>query len=87
MITKSAKSVNTVYCGTVLWFSDIKGYGFIESPSIGRNIFVHYSRINTDEKYKTLAKGQIVDFEVVETVKGLMAVNVKQKKVINIETK
>lgn len=75
------------YTGTVLWFSDIKGYGFIECTELKRNIFVHYSRINSNENYKTLSKGQYVQFELVETEKGLMAVNVNEKKVINPEVK
>ena len=76
------KSANNTMVGTVMWFSDTKGYGFIECPSLKRNVFVHHQRIETDEKWKTLSIGQIVIFEVSETLKGLMAIHVRQKQII-----
>lgn len=75
------------YVGTVLWFRDNLGYGFIETSELkndeggDRSIFCHYSRIMTEEKFKTLSKGQVVQFEIAETVKGLMAVNVRENKI------
>ncbi len=60
--------------GKVKWFNNVKGYGFIDH-STGEDIFVHYSVIKQDG-YKTLAEGQLVDFDLIETPKGLQAVNV-----------
>ncbi len=60
--------------GNVKWFNNEKGYGFIDY-SEGEDIFVHYSAIRQDG-YKTLSEGQRVDFDLIETPKGLQAVNV-----------
>lgn len=60
--------------GTVKWFSDKKGYGFI-TCSEGTDYFVHYSAIE-GEGYKTLNAGESVSFDVEETEKGLRAANV-----------
>ena len=60
--------------GKIKWFSDAKGYGFIET-SEGRDVFVHYSAITMDG-YKSLAEGQEVEFETVEGAKGLQATKV-----------
>ncbi len=57
--------------GTVKWFSNEKGYGFIERED-GDDLFVHYSEINMDG-YKTLIQGQRVEFEITEGDKGLQA--------------
>lgn len=64
--------------GSVKWFNNEKGYGFIDH-SAGEDIFVHYSAIR-HEGYKTLSEGQIVDFDLIETSKGLQAQNVTIKK-------
>lgn len=64
--------------GTVKWFSDAKGYGFIQidDPADGtKDIFVHYTEIVKDG-YKSLAQGQPVQFELADTPKGLQAKNV-----------
>ena len=61
--------------GTVKWFSNEKGYGFIEREE-GDDVFVHFSAINKDG-YKTLTEGQRVVFEVVQGDKGLQAANVQ----------
>lgn len=63
--------------GTVKWFNQRKGYGFISSAD-GRDIFVHYSNIS-GEGFKTLAEGDSVSFDVVEGEKGPRAENVVQK--------
>ena len=61
--------------GTVKWFSNEKGYGFIEREE-GDDVFVHFSAINMDG-YKTLTEGQKVEFDVVQGDKGLQAANVQ----------
>lgn len=60
--------------GNVKWFNNEKGYGFIEYKD-GEDIFVHYSAIK-QEGYKTLTEGQLVEFQLIETEKGLQAINV-----------
>jgi CspA family cold shock protein len=60
--------------GTVKWFSDAKGFGFITSDD-GGDIFVHYSAIQGDG-FKTLAEGDSVSFETEEGPKGPRAINV-----------
>lgn len=60
--------------GTVKWFSDQKGFGFIEQAD-GPDLFVHHSEIQI-EGFKTLAEGQKVSFEVEEGPKGPQAKNV-----------
>jgi len=63
--------------GTVKWFNEAKGYGFIERSG-GEDVFVHYSAIQ-GSGFKTLAEGQLVEFDVVEGAKGKQAANVTQK--------
>jgi CspA family cold shock protein len=60
--------------GKVKWFNDAKGYGFIEQEG-GEDVFVHFSAIQMDG-FKTLAEGQMVEFEVKNGDKGLHATNV-----------
>ena len=60
--------------GTVKWFNDAKGYGFIAQPD-GADIFVHFSSIVGDG-FRTLAEGEEVEYEVNETDRGLQAANV-----------
>ena len=60
--------------GTVKWFNNQKGYGFI-SDAEGNDVFVHYSGLNM-EGFKTLEEGQEVEYEVTEGAKGPQAVNV-----------
>jgi CspA family cold shock protein len=60
--------------GTVKWFNDTKGYGFIQQEQ-GEDVFVHFSVIQMDG-FKTLAEGQPVEFELKTGEKGLAANNV-----------
>jgi CspA family cold shock protein len=62
--------------GTVKWFSNEKGYGFIERGNGEADVFVHFSAIGGDG-YKSLNEGQHVSFEVVQGDKGLQAANVQ----------
>jgi CspA family cold shock protein len=61
--------------GTVKWFSNEKGYGFIAREG-AEDVFVHFSAIQGDG-YKSLTEGQKVEFEVVQGQKGLQAANVQ----------
>ena len=61
--------------GTVKWFSDDKGYGFITPDEGTKDLFVHHSAINADG-YKTLAEGAKVSFETEAGPKGPSAANV-----------
>lgn len=61
--------------GTVKWFNNEKGYGFIQSENLS-DIFVHYSVIKKDG-YKTLSEGDSVMFRLIETPKGLQAKDVE----------
>ena len=63
--------------GTVKWFNNSKGYGFI-SDEEGKDVFVHFSGINS-EGFKTLEEGATVEYEVTDGAKGPQAVNVKEQ--------
>ncbi|HEY8555354.1 MAG TPA: cold-shock protein [Burkholderiales bacterium] len=62
--------------GTVKWFNDSKGYGFISPADGGKDVFVHHSAIQ-GTGFKTLAEGQKVQFEVTQSPKGPAAANVR----------
>ena len=63
--------------GTVKWFNDEKGYGFIQQNDGGDDVFVHFRQVNNDSGGRvTLAEGQAVTFEVGEGQKGPQAENV-----------
>lgn len=62
--------------GTVKWFNEQKGFGFIEPKDGSEDVFVHYTEIETDG-FKTLAENQEVEYEVGEGKKGLQATSVK----------
>ncbi len=70
------KEANVLANGTVKWFNDRKGFGFIQQEN-GEDIFVHYSSINMSG-YKSLAEGEPVTFEVEEGDRGPVAKNVQK---------
>jgi cold shock protein len=61
--------------GTVRWFNAEKGYGFI-APESGEDVFVHFSAIQSSG-YRSLAEGQVVEFDVASGPKGAQAANVR----------
>lgn len=62
--------------GTVKWFNDSKGFGFIEQEGGGDDVFVHYAAIQS-AGYKSLNEGDAVTFEIEQDAKGLRAANVQ----------
>lgn len=63
--------------GTVKWFNDAKGFGFIEQEN-GPDVFAHYSEIRVDG-FKSLTEGDIVTFDIFDGEKGLLAQNIEKK--------
>lgn len=61
--------------GTVKWFNNAKGYGFILPDSGGEDLFAHFSTITMDG-YKTLKAGQTVSYDIIQGPKGLHATNI-----------
>jgi CspA family cold shock protein len=64
--------------GTVKWFNDAKGFGFLEQADGGEDVFVHFSAVQGDG-FKTLVEGDSVEFEITQGPKGLQAANVSKK--------
>jgi CspA family cold shock protein len=62
--------------GTVKWFNDAKGFGFITSES-GEDVFVHFSAIQS-QGFRSLPEGAQVEFDIIQGPKGLQAANVNQ---------
>ncbi|MBS3743332.1 MAG: cold-shock protein [Wenzhouxiangellaceae bacterium] len=62
--------------GTVKWFNDAKGFGFISQDDGGKDVFVHFSALN-GSGFKSLAEGQKVQFDVTDGAKGPQASNVE----------
>jgi len=62
--------------GTVKWFNDAKGFGFISQADGGEDVFFHHTAIQS-EGFRSLAEGQKVEFEVRKGPKGLQAANVR----------
>jgi cold shock protein len=68
--------MSNVTTGTVKWFNETKGFGFISQSNGGADVFVHFNAIAT-EGFKTLAEGQKVTFVVEQGAKGPQAANVR----------
>ncbi len=64
--------MSTTTTGTVKWFNDAKGFGFIEQES-GPDVFAHFRAINSGSGFKTLVEGQKVSFSVTQGAKGPQA--------------
>jgi CspA family cold shock protein len=78
ILNKGKYKMSEVKQGTVKWFNDKKGFGFIESSEGGKDLFVHMNEIKMDG-FKTLKDGQSVDYEVGTSDKGPCATNVVPK--------
>ena len=72
-----AKGRTGMATGTVKWFNDAKGYGFITPDGGGKDVFVHHTAIQM-EGFRSLAEGQKVEYEVTEGPKGPQAANVRK---------
>jgi len=70
------RKVSVMATGTVKWFNDAKGFGFITQEG-GEDVFVHYSAVQA-QGFKSLAEGDRVEFEVTRGPKGLQAANVRK---------
>lgn len=65
------------YTGTVKWFDNAQGYGFI-SCNLGNDVFVHHSQVKEKSHNKDLHEGESVTFDTIESEKGLSAINVQK---------
>jgi cold shock protein len=70
------KEVQQMAKGTVKWFNDAKGFGFISQDDGGEDVFCHHTAIQSDG-FRSLAEGQKVEFDVTKGPKGLQASNVR----------
>lgn len=67
----------TLYESVVKWFDAKKGYGFLVHHDDGSDIFIHYSQIHSDQRFRTLRTGQRVQYEIEDGDKGIHALNVR----------
>jgi CspA family cold shock protein len=74
--SKSKEEQTQMATGTVKWFNDAKGFGFITQDSGSEDVFCHHSAIQ-GSGFRSLAEGQKVEFETTKGPKGLQAVNVR----------
>jgi CspA family cold shock protein len=63
--------------GTVKWFDDAKGYGFITPDQGGKDLFAHFSEIRNEGGFRSLKENQKVEFEIKQGQKGPQAANIK----------
>jgi len=71
--------------GTVKWFNDAKGFGFIEPEAGGEDVFAHFSAIQM-EGFRTLQQGSQVSFELIQGPKGQLAQNIMQLSMLKEKT-
>jgi CspA family cold shock protein len=69
--------MSTMQTGTVKWFDDGKGFGFITPADGSKDLFAHHSEIKNNGGFRTLAEGAQVEFEVKQGPKGLQASNIR----------
>ncbi|WBY03132.1 cold-shock protein [Ramlibacter tataouinensis] len=69
--------MTTNQSGTVKWFNESKGYGFITPDSGGKDLFAHFREIQGGDAFRTLAENARVHFDVTEGPKGLQASNIR----------
>jgi cold shock protein len=75
--TQEGRDLSAMLTGTVKWFNNAKGYGFIVQDNGEKDVFVHHSAI-VMEGYRSLAEGERVEYEIEQTDKGPAAVNVRK---------
>jgi CspA family cold shock protein len=73
---QGTSSMSTTQTGTVKWFDDGKGFGFITPADGSKDLFAHHSEIRNNGGFRTLAENQKVQFEVKQGPKGLQASNI-----------
>jgi cold shock protein len=71
-------TTTTTQTGTVKWFNDTKGYGFIAPDGGGKDLFAHFRQIQGEGQHKTLRENERVEFTVAQGPKGLEAANIRQ---------
>ena len=69
--------MSTLQTGTVKWFDDGKGFGFITPADGSKDLFAHHTEIKNGGGFRTLAEGAQVEFEVKQGPKGLQAANIR----------
>lgn len=68
--------------GIVKWFNNTKGFGFLRSEEVNSDVFAHFSEVQI-EGYRTLPKGAVVQFDLEEGPKGMLAKNIRIQEVID----
>jgi cold shock protein len=76
VLSRSKEKIKTMATGTVKWFNDSKGFGFVTQDGGGEDVFCHQSAIQATG-FRSLTEGQKVEFEVKKGPKGLQAENVR----------
>lgn len=69
--------MSTMQTGTVKWFDDGKGFGFITPDNGGKDLFAHHSEVKNGGGFRSLAEGAKVQFEATQGLKGLQASNIR----------